>query len=263
MATVSYDQKFYQTLATISEDLELSYSTDCESDLLGSDTSSPTHLASSDTLLFFDWDDTLLPTTWLIEQGLISDQGLPENTEVTLSKVQQTLLQELETLAEQTLLSAMKHGRVVVVTNAADGWVESSCSTFLPGLLPLVDDLDIISARSCYEHAAEDSPTEWKRLAFVDVIDAAFEGLSPCSRRNILSIGDSVHEQNALSAATRSVGCCYSKSVKLMEHPPIEQLLEEHRLLDENMDFVVAQEDSLELEVGTQELHVQGVAVAC
>eukprot|EP00931_Biecheleriopsis_adriatica_P036420 TRINITY_DN20984_c0_g1_i1.p1 TRINITY_DN20984_c0_g1~~TRINITY_DN20984_c0_g1_i1.p1 ORF type:complete len:255 (-),score=66.73 TRINITY_DN20984_c0_g1_i1:200-964(-) len=249
MKAFSQDQ-FFQTLTTIAEDPELSSSTDCESYLSGSEPDSPVH-AASEALLFFDWDDTILPTTWLLTQGLITDQGLPENNEIFLSREQQTLLQELEAFAEQTLLSAMKHGRLVIVTNAADGWVESSCSAFMPGLLPLLDDLDIISARSCYEDAGGDSPTEWKRLAFVDVIDAAFEGLAPCSRRNILSIGDSVHEQLALSAATRGIAFCHAKSVKLMDRPPIERLIEEHRLLDEQIDVVVAQEDSIDLEVGT------------
>ena len=36
-------------------------------------------------------------------------------------------------LHPQTETEAMTHGRVVIVTNAADGWIETSCAAFMPG----------------------------------------------------------------------------------------------------------------------------------
>ena len=35
----------------------------------------------------------------------------------------------------RNLSQAMRHGRVVIVTNAADGWIETSCAAFMPGYL--------------------------------------------------------------------------------------------------------------------------------
>jgi len=42
-------------------------------------------------------------------------------------------------------------GSVVIVTNATEPWVETSCRNFLPQLLPLVMGLPIIYARSIFE----------------------------------------------------------------------------------------------------------------
>eukprot|EP00913_Durusdinium_trenchii_P015699 g14753.t2 len=114
---------------------------------------SPVSLDSADALVFFDWDDTLLPTSWISQQGWLNADGnlVDRPDEIILSREQQVLLQELEVKVEHTLLMAMRYGRVVIVTNAADGWVEMSCAAFMPGLRPLLDDIDIISARSSYE----------------------------------------------------------------------------------------------------------------
>eukprot|EP00438_Fugacium_kawagutii_P009003 Skav217159 [mRNA] locus=scaffold566:85766:87088:+ [translate_table: standard] len=82
-------------------------------------------------------------------KGTEALQGLSES-EISLTQEQQVLLQELEVKVEQTLLTAMAHGRVVIVTNAADGWIETSCAAFMPGLRPLLDEIDLLSARASY-----------------------------------------------------------------------------------------------------------------
>ena len=42
-------------------------------------------------------------------------------------------------------------GDFVIVTNAERGWVELSCRKYFPWLLPTIDGLKILSARSSYE----------------------------------------------------------------------------------------------------------------
>eukprot|EP00437_Effrenium_voratum_P000028 CAMPEP_0181430848 /NCGR_PEP_ID=MMETSP1110-20121109/17936_1 /TAXON_ID=174948 /ORGANISM="Symbiodinium sp., Strain CCMP421" /LENGTH=261 /DNA_ID=CAMNT_0023554179 /DNA_START=52 /DNA_END=837 /DNA_ORIENTATION=+ len=234
-------------LETICEDSELSLSTDCSE--AGSE--SPVSLDTTEALLLFDWDDTLLPTSWIHEQGWLNEEGdlVSPADEIILNRQQQVLLQELEVKVEQTLLTAMGYGRVVIVTNAMEGWVETSCAAFLPGLRPLLDELDIVSARA-FEGVGIDGPAEWKRRAFAEIMEAAFaEG---GSRPNVLSIGDSVYEQDAIKAATKCMPNCSSKSLKLLESPDIQQLIEEHDLLFHHLDTAVAHEDQLELEVAPE-----------
>lgn len=244
------DLKFNSCLETISENSELCLSTDC-SDVSGE---SPKSFDAPEALLFFDWDDTLLPTSWISRQGWLNeDGGLDSVDEVSLTREQQVLLQELEVKVEQTLLTAMAYGRVVIVTNALEGWVETSCAAFLPGLRPLLDELDIVSARSTYESLGDASPTAWKRRAFADVIIAASDEMED-SRPNIVCVGDSMYEHAALSAAVRGMPSCRMKSLKLLEHPCIRQLIEEHDLLLQNFDQAVAHEDHLELEVSPEML---------
>eukprot|EP00439_Symbiodinium_sp_Y106_P045939 s815_g5.t2 len=263
MASLAYadamrDLKFNSCLETISENSELCLSTDC-SDVSGE---SPKSFDAPEALLFFDWDDTLLPTSWISRQGWLNeDGGLDSVDEVSLTREQQVLLQELEVKVEQTLLTAwnltasgqsiarwlratlssavfcelhcfpvcaqaMAYGRVVIVTNALEGWVETSCAAFLPGLRPLLDELDIVSARSTYESLGDASPTAWKRRAFADVIVAASDEMED-SRPNIVCVGDSMYEHVALSAAVRGMPSCRMKSLKLLEHPCIRQLIED------------------------------------
>ena len=52
---------------------------------------------------------------------------------------------------------SMKLGTVVIVTNAMDPWVETSCRNFLPNLLPLVSTLPVIYARSIFEQQGVDA----------------------------------------------------------------------------------------------------------
>lgn len=240
--------KVRQSLPTIVEDSEWSenVSTDYGSGIESLDESdSGGSTSASQTLVLFDWDDSLLPTTWLAQEGLL------EGSTTRLTRCQQTLLQELEVCIEGTLLTAMTHGRVVIVTNAAAGWVEDSCSNFLPGLRPMLDDLDIISARSAYEDEVA-CPSQWKRLAFEDVIYAHFGEWPASEWRNVVSIGDSTYEQNAVVAATAALPSCHSKSLKLMERPRIEQLIDEHRLLGEQLTEALLHEAGLDLEVGVE-----------
>jgi len=51
-----------------------------------------------------------------------------------------------------------------VVTNAETGWVQLSCQKFIPLVLPMLNKLTILSARSTYEAMFPDSPLKWSVL---------------------------------------------------------------------------------------------------
>lgn len=203
-------------------------------------------LTGPEILILLDWDDTIMPTTWLVLQGLIGADGSIEA--LKMSSQQQTLLHELESKVTQALWTAMGHGRVVVVTNALEGWVQASCSAFMPSLCHVLEQLDIISARSMYECSEDASPFSWKRLAFADVLDAAFEDSSN-SQQHVISIGDSMYEHAALTAMQEQSSRHYAKSLKLMERPSIEDLIEQYCTMSENLDFFVSYEGHLDLEL--------------
>merc|ERR1719160_1844633 len=103
-------------------------------------------IASDVTLIILDWDDTLLPSTWLQQHGLnIVGPLLP-------TEEQRALLAQVAKFVIKTLRRAKKLGQVIIITNGEKGWVELSCSKFLPGVLPLLEGIKILSARSTYEH---------------------------------------------------------------------------------------------------------------
>jgi hypothetical protein len=106
------------------------------------------------TIIIFDWDDTLCPSSWIrANKHHLSFFKPAPNVEQF-----QRPLRELQKQCEQLLKLAVKLGNVIIVTNAVHPWVETSCRNFLPGLLPLLSQLPVIYARSVYETQCCDPP---------------------------------------------------------------------------------------------------------
>jgi len=201
------------------------------------------HIAALDaqeTLVIFDWDDTIFPTTWVKRQGdsLVDSEGL-------------RLLAALEQRAYKTLEMALEMGRVVIVTNAERGWVEFSSARFFPSLVSLLNEVDIVSARANYEHHDMACPALWKCLAFAHEMEQTFAG-SGSGRRNVISFGDSMHEHEALGYATRGVEGCQAKSIKFLECPEIENLIEEHDLVHASIQGIVEFEGNMDFEISPE-----------
>jgi len=200
-------------------------------------------MAYEETLFLIDWDDTILPSSWIQRHSLSLDFGcIPDHQ-------QQGALAEVAASARELLILAKRRGTVVVVTNAEVGWIELSCQKFLPTLLPFVESLRTVSARTCYETQCCASPVEWKSQAFAQEIDRAFgEAVAdPARRKNILSLGDSTYEREALIRATASMPNCRSKSLKFVERPDMGQLLRQHALVSNCLEQIVQLDDNLDL----------------
>jgi hypothetical protein len=73
-----------------------------------------------ETVIFFDWDDTCFPSTFLTNKGFRLDSH-PDTYAHFVEA-----LRELETCVGEMLRLAMQCGTVVIVTNAERGWVELS-----------------------------------------------------------------------------------------------------------------------------------------
>jgi hypothetical protein len=197
-----------------------------------------------ETFFIFDWDDTVLPSAWVQGQGL----RLDEDSKVSESQRQQ--LNQVANVAIETLQVAKQHGTVVLVTNAERGWIELSCQKFMPSLYPVLENVKLLSARTTYESPALSSPLEWKLRAFESEIVRVFgaEDLSePSRRKNILSLGDSMHEREALLRATAAIPNCRSKSLKFVERPDIGQICKQHSLITGCFDRIVHHDGNLDL----------------
>ena len=46
---------------------------------------------------------------------------------------------------------SVKFGKTYIITNAAEGWVEFSAKKFMPAVSPILEKVNIISARAKYE----------------------------------------------------------------------------------------------------------------
>jgi hypothetical protein len=91
-------------------------------------------------LFLVDWDDTLFPTAytnWL-------EKHTPQKSPDQFMKI-------IENRVIRFLEEISKYGTFAIVTNSQEGWVKLSASNWMPGLLPYLDRLPIISARSIFE----------------------------------------------------------------------------------------------------------------
>jgi|Transcript_46516 hypothetical protein len=195
------------------------------------------------TLIIFDWDDTLFPTSWTFTKGLLDDSAMP-------SEKNSELFLKLAVTIERVLKSASQLGKVVIVTNAQQGWVEMCCSKLLPSLLSVLRSVDIVSARFCHEQESDD-PTEWKRLEFLKQVELIHG--SNNQHLNLISVGDSSHERQALVSACASVQSSSGKSLKFAECPTIERLLDQLDLVNTSIVDVAEHNGHLDIEIGSDD----------
>jgi len=220
---------------------EVDSESDSDSDL-GSDAGESFGLLREGTLLIFDWDDTVLPSTWIREKGLrLDEESMP-------TEEQRASLNAVAEAATATLRLAKRYGQTVLVTNAEQGWIELSCKKFMPSLLPMLEGVKLVSARSTYEERGVTSPFEWKFLAFdVEISEFAMGSAAAVQRKNIISVGDSAHEREALIRATQCMPECFTKSLKFAERPDLDQLLTEHELIGGCFSHIVHHDGNLDL----------------
>lgn len=180
----------------------------------------PRRFASNpaDTIIIFDWDDTLLASSYLSSKGYRLDAPLQPSGELEQD------LRKLEAMVIQLLTLAMSYGRTVIITNAETGWVQLSAQKFMPAVVPLLSKIKVMSARSQYETSFPDSPQKWKFHAFSENISEAFPDSKRRGDRNILSFGDSHVEREAVQTVTKEMQETFTKSVKFVERPSTEQL---------------------------------------
>jgi len=111
--------------------------------------------------LVLDWDDTLFPSTWLLEDaGMEGNQSLEEQLSRMIASreeersefIQKRMGLFVETV-ENFLSDACFSATVFIVTLAKDGWVESSIKHYMPSLQKFLD-LGLIEIYYSQEYAS-------------------------------------------------------------------------------------------------------------
>lgn len=192
----------------------------------------------SQAVLVWDWDDTLLCTSYLARCGVaITSESWA---------ISETLRKELADLAhsvERTLDLALRLGRVVIVTNAESGWVELTSFKYMPSIFEkyiVSGRIPIVSARSTFETDTCRCPVEWKRLAFQHLV-------ASCSEVHLVSFGDSNHERQALKNTAEQQFSKRLKSLKLIERPDVAALIKQHGLIQQCLLQIVDHPGFLDL----------------
>jgi len=180
-----------------------------------------------ETIIIFDWDDTLMCSSAIKANQLFSHQAA-----------------QLEAVLEQVLISSMQLGETCIVTNALELWVFESTRHFCPRVLPLLSQISVVSARRDYERSYPDDYFAWKRESFRDVLakrkGAAQVGSIVGSSLNLVVLGDSPAEMDA--AQTSTCGATYPltiKRVKFKEIPTVDELVEQLHIVVQELSSIV------------------------
>jgi len=101
----------------------------------------------------------------------------------------------------------------------------------------------------------EVAPRQWKEAAFREEL-ANFYAQS--SWKNVVSIGDSVFERDALrhviSGRPTKQRRCRTKTTKLLDEPTIEELIKQLKVLHDGISLIVQYNGNLDIELDEEDL---------
>lgn len=147
----------------------------------------------------------------------------------------------------------MRLGETVIVTNADQLWVTESTRRFLPRVLPLLSRIHVVSARKLFEQSWPGDVFAWKREAFREVIVPWQSTAMAPGGMHLVILGDSAAEMEAAhSSLVGLVSPSAVKTVKFKEMPSAEELLEQLRLINQELPIIVAEDRSSNRNLASQ-----------
>mmetsp|Transcript_78977 Transcript_78977/g.189637 ORF Transcript_78977/g.189637 Transcript_78977/m.189637 type:complete len:411 (-) Transcript_78977:97-1329(-) len=202
------------------------------------------------SLIVFDWDDTLLPTTALVAAGRIAPAaGSPGAAAASgafgsgqLSSWEfDSFLETCAASAIQALRQASKYGKVVIITNSGFGWVHETASRFMPSILSELEQIPVISARAIFEPLGVAAPYRWKVLCFRRIVDLfSFDPEGKTGPSGLISVGDGWQERVAALMAAQDTDVGSVKCLKFLEQPGVDQLAQELDLCSQIFEGLAA-----------------------
>ena len=189
-------------------------------------------------IMIFDYDDILLPTSFL-------KRGKNFYEEIELSSLEKEKMKELEVLVFELLNEATKKGKVYLITNAEKGWVEYSSKKYYPKIIPILDEINIINAREEYEKIYPGNPRQWKIEAFLLIPKTVNIHLIT----NIICFGDSLSEMEAGRILASRFTQAFLKTVKFREKPKLDELIEQLKFVNKQFDSICSSIKNMTIKV--------------
>lgn len=204
--------------------------------------------------LFFDWDDTLFPCSFLTDHGYIVDfewkRPRPDNVNEDLK--------QLSASVAQLLQKACDCGEVAIITNSGDDWVLPTAREFLPDAVPLLKQhIKIQSAKAKYRSMfpiSPQAPQKWKFCSFHEFVwttthSDSMKNKNTNNKTTIVSFGDSELERTAVQLVARGMGNTRYTSLKFVSKPTIAQLQHQIELITKTFDFLVTSDKDIDIEL--------------
>ena len=183
------------------------------------------------SIIIFDWDDTLLCTSLINKYGYFSEmKKYPMNDLIQISLLEAFVMEILE--------KSFEKGDTYIITNSEKGWVEYSCKKFFPNLFPLLSKLKIISSREKYEKMHPYNFLMWKMEAFKYFINEYNYNINLPT--NIICIGDSIGDIEAGRSLEDKFKIYFIKTIKFIKFPSIEELKEQIALVIDKFNHIVS-----------------------
>eukprot|EP00752_Nemacystus_decipiens_P013885 g12326.t2 len=201
-------------------------------------------------LIVFDWDDTILTSSWIQVNELLqatSYDELPLEVRRDLAQLERSVI--------KCLKNARQLGTVIIITNAESGWVELSAARFFVDVLPLLEGVPVISARSLFEPQFPGSPLCWKSAAFAYMMHDHFLDRPHWVQKKVVSIGDSNEEKVAMRIASGQHGTMAAKAVKFITGPDPEALSCQLDYVTKNLASVVASDSDVDIVLDASTIH--------
>ena len=190
------------------------------------------------SIIIFDWDDTLLPTSFLTPGGIF-------NEEIQLTDSDVEKLKKIEECVFLLLTESIEKGNVYIITNAGKGWVEFSANKFYPSILGLLKKIEIISARGEYEKIFPGNSRQWKIEAFLNLLKYVNIKLVT----NIICIGDSLFEMEAGRILASKFKEAFIKTIKFREAPKLDELIKQLKLVCHQFNSIYSSIKNLTIRV--------------
>lgn len=190
------------------------------------------------SLIIFDWDDTLLPTSFLTPKGTFSE-------DIQLSSSDCKKMQQIANYVYDILKESIEKGDVYIITNAGINWVQFSANLFYPNISELLKKIKIISARGEYEKSFPGNLRQWKIQAFLNLLKNVDNKLVT----NIICIGDSLFEMEAGRILASNFKEAFIKTIKFREAPKLDELLKQLKLVAQQFGAIYSSIKNLTIRI--------------
>jgi hypothetical protein len=189
------------------------------------------------SLFIYDWDDTFLPTSYLIREDMVD--------QIELSNELKYLFFILEEIIINILNLSINKGKVFIITNSSKSWFYFSSGKYFPNLDTILNRIKIISARDEYEDLYPGDTKIWKQKAFLHLKNEINDNLPS----NIICFGDSSNELEAGKIFASHLSDSFIKTVKFKEKPEVEDLIKQLNLIVDKFDFIYSKAKNLSIKV--------------
>jgi len=190
------------------------------------------------SLIIFDWDDTLLPTTFLTPNGEYNDKLVLSQSEADQFKL-------IEKAVYKILTTALEKGETYIITNAAPGWVEYTGNKFYPSIIRVLQNIKVLSARGAYEKSYPKDYRQWKIQTFLEMKKEFDSNLIT----NIMCMGDSMIEMEAGHLLSSKFNKAYIKTIKFRESPRLKVLYKQLLMIIEKFNEIYLTLKSLAISI--------------